>query len=89
MLSRSLAAGLRRRPPRRQHQNANKPFAKHPPLRPPLPVLFVGHVRYLLRSKPPPECRSKSAPWNTLCQHHPDPWKTAHPMAAVSVASFC
>src|SRR6266480_6221530 len=21
----------------------------------------------------PPECRSKSAPWNTLCQHHPDP----------------
>jgi len=31
MLSRSLAAGLQRRPHRRQHQNTNKPFAKHPP----------------------------------------------------------
>ena len=68
MLSRSLAAGLQRRPHRRQHQNTNKPFAQASPLRPPLPGLFVGQVRYLLRSKPPPECRRKSAPWNTLCQ---------------------
>ena len=52
MLSRSLSRGLQRRPHRRQHQNANKPFAEDPSLRPPLPIPFVRHVRYLLRSKP-------------------------------------
>jgi len=44
-----LAAGLQWRPHRRRHQYANKPFAEDPRR---YPSPFVGHGRYLLRSKP-------------------------------------
>ena len=63
-----LAAGLQWRPHRRRHQYANKPFAEDPPLRPPLPVPLRRPREVSASQQAPPECRSKSAPWNILCQ---------------------